>query len=77
MISERNKYKEKFLKLLGANVKKVRENKGLSQFKLSIEADIPKNQVGRIERGEINTSIFTLKRIADALQVEVIEFLQK
>jgi transcriptional regulator with XRE-family HTH domain len=55
-------------------VKKLREVATLSQFELAVEAGIPKNQVGRIERGEINTSIFVLKKIADALGVEMTEF---
>ena len=59
--------KKKFLKGIGKKVKEIRESKELSQFQLAIEAEIPKNQVGRIERGEINTSIYTLKRITDAL----------
>ncbi len=75
MATERLKEKQKFLQTIGYKVKTARELKGLSQFQLGIEADIPKNQIGRIERGEINTSIYTLKRIADALGVEIEIFL--
>lgn len=75
MASERSKQKEIFLQTIGGKVKKARESKKLSQFQLGIEAEIPKNQIGRIERGEINTSIYTLKRIADALGVEVVTLL--
>jgi transcriptional regulator with XRE-family HTH domain len=71
MSTNQNKDKQIFLKKLGVRVKEIRESKGLSQFQLAIEAEIPKNQVGRIERGEINTSIFTLKRIAEALKIEL------
>lgn len=42
---------------------------------LAVEAEMPKNQVGRIERGEINTSIYTLKRISDALENDLSSFL--
>ncbi len=76
MASERSKQKKKFLQTIGYKVKSARELKGFSQFQLGIEAEIPKNQIGRIERGEINTSIFTLKRIADSLGVNVVEFFQ-
>jgi transcriptional regulator with XRE-family HTH domain len=41
----------------------------LSQFQLSIEADVTKNHIGRIERAERNTSLVTLNRIANALGV--------
>ena len=71
MSTNRNKDKEIFLRELGKRVKEIRESKGLSQFQLAIEAEIPKNQVGRIERGEINTSIYTLKRLANSLTTSV------
>ena len=76
MATNRTKDKEKFLQNIGEKVKTARELKGLSQFQLGIEAEIPKNQIGRIERGEINTSIFTLKRIADALGIDVEMFVR-
>ena len=48
----------------------LRIEKGFSQEELAYQADIPINQVGRIERGEVNTTISTLFVIANALQVE-------
>ncbi|MBC8767367.1 helix-turn-helix transcriptional regulator [Arenibacter sp. BSSL-BM3] len=56
-------------------IRSLREEKGLSQFQLATEADIPKNQIGRIERAEINTTILTLSNIAKALNVDVKKFL--
>ena len=46
---------------------------GMSQEELGNTAEIPINQVGRIERGEINTTIVTIKAIADSLSVDVTE----
>lgn len=66
--------KEIFLRL-GMKIRSLREEKGLSQFQLATEADIPKNQIGRIERAEINTTILTLSNIAKALNVDVKKFL--
>ncbi len=43
----------------------------LSQETLSYDANIPRNQVGRIERGEISTSITTLLKICKALKIEI------
>lgn len=74
MTSNGSKHKEIFLQNIGGRIKAIREAKGLSQFQLGIESEVPKNQIGRIERGEINTSIYTLKRLADALKVEVSSF---
>lgn len=50
-----------------------REIKGLSQFQLATECDLSKNQIGRIERAEISTTIITLKRIADVLRIKIEE----
>lgn len=73
MFNSETDLKKNFLIKVGGNVKKLREVAALSQFELAVEAGIPKNQVGRIERDEINTSIFVLKKIADALKIEITE----
>ena len=59
------------LKVFGKNLKKLREEKGLTQEALANDADIPINQIGRIERGEINTTISTANAIAKALNLEL------
>lgn len=59
----------KLMKQVGLRIRELRDAKGMSQFQLSVEADLTKNQVGRIERAERNTSLVTLGRIADALEV--------
>lgn len=57
----------------GVHLKKLRLAKGLSQEALANLADIPINQVGRIERGEVNTSISTIYALAEALEINVKE----
>jgi len=44
-------------------------SKNLSQENLSLEADVPRNVIGRIERGETNAKIVTLHKICGALKV--------
>jgi transcriptional regulator with XRE-family HTH domain len=66
-----------FLRELGARIRLIRENKGISQQELSYRIDISRNQLGRIERGEINTGVSTLYEIAEGLQVGVCEFFKK
>lgn len=66
---------ETFIKNLGIHIRQLREKKGLSQQALADDCDIPKNQIGRIERAEINTGIKTLIRIANALDIELKEML--
>ncbi|WP_335965235.1 helix-turn-helix transcriptional regulator [Galbibacter sp. PAP.153] len=58
------------LKKVGENIRLLRIERDLSQFDLASEAGIPKNQIGRIERAEINTTILTLHKIANALKVD-------
>lgn len=41
----------------------------MSQEELAYTADIPISQVGRIERGEINTTISTVYHLSQALKV--------
>ncbi|SNY95286.1 helix-turn-helix domain-containing protein [Flagellimonas pacifica] len=59
------------IKRVGKRIRFLRDEKGMSQHDLSIEADIPKTQVGRVERAENNTSLVTLNRIAGALGVSL------
>ena len=64
-----------FIVNLGIHVRQIREKKGLSQQDLADDCDITQNQVGRIERAEINTTVKTLVKIANALNVEPKELL--
>lgn len=59
-----------FILNLGIHVRQIREKKGLSQQDLADDCGITQNQVGRIERAEINTSVKTLVKIANALDIE-------
>lgn len=64
-----------FIVNLGIHVRQIREKKGMSQQDLGDDCGITQNQVGRIERAEINTTIKTLVKIANALDVEPKELL--
>lgn len=65
-----------FIKEVGKKIRTKREELNLSQEILSYDADIPRNQIGRIERGEINTSIITLFKISKALKINIVELLK-
>lgn len=49
----------------------MRKDAGLSQEDLANDADIPLSQVGRIERGEVNTTISTAYALSKALQIKI------
>jgi transcriptional regulator with XRE-family HTH domain len=57
---------------IGKNLKKLREQKGISQDRLSKLADISSNTVAKLELDESpNPTIETLQKIARALDVKV------
>ncbi len=61
---------------LPKNLKKMREQKGLSQDRLAKLADVANNTIIKIEQGEnINPTLDTLKKIAKALDVKVDELI--
>lgn len=58
-----------FISAFGVNLRETRLAKGISQEDLAYSADIPINQIGRIERGEVNTTISTILAISRALKI--------
>ena len=61
------------IKIVGEKIRLRRLELNLSQEILSYDANIPRNQIGRIERGEISTTISTLYKICKALKIEIKE----
>lgn len=66
---------ETFLVNLGIHIRQIRERKNLSQQNLADICDLPKTTIGRVERAEMNTTIKTLVKIANALEIEPKELL--
>ena len=56
---------------LGLSIKRIREQKKLSQEKLAEMADIHTSYIGQIERGIRYPSLKVLFKIADALSVKL------
>lgn len=69
--------KLELLKTVSRKIKEIRESKGLTQVDLvgKIEGEIDTTNISRIESGRINPTIFTLYRIAIALEVSLKELL--
>ncbi len=59
---------------VGRRIRQLRMEKGLSQRILAYKADIPINQVGRIERAEINPSVSTLYAICVVIEISLSDF---
>ena len=70
MAEKRN---QEFIKKFGKNLKKKRKSLNVTQEKLCELSGLALSQVGRIERGKINTSLDIIKTIADSLNIEVFE----
>ena len=59
---------------VGFNIRKIREEKSLSQEQLANIADLHRAYMGQIERGEKNIGLRNLEKIAKALKVSIKEF---
>lgn len=66
-----NVKKEEYLIELGLNIKAVRLSKKMTQLDLSIDSGVPLSQIGAIESGKLNTTVKTLKKISDSLEIQV------
>lgn len=62
--------KELFISDFGVHIRQLREKKNMSQQDLANDCSMSKRQIGRIERGEANTSLGTLVLISNALDIE-------
>lgn len=56
-------------RIVGANIKRLRRDRGMSQEALAHDADLAMRHLGRIERGEGNPTVAILGRIAAVLGV--------
>lgn len=56
---------------VGFNIRKIREERDLSQEELADMAGLHRAYVGQIERGEKNIGLKNLEKIAKALNVKI------
>lgn len=59
------------LRKLGATIRFVRLERGLSQEALAAAAGIARSLMGKIERGERYVSVLNVARMSDALHVSI------
>jgi transcriptional regulator with XRE-family HTH domain len=59
------------------NLRRIRVERGLSQERLALEADVDRSYVGRLERGLENPTLTILDRLARVLGVSAGELLAK
>jgi transcriptional regulator with XRE-family HTH domain len=64
-------------RIVGANIRRLRTARGLSQEQLAFEAKIHLTYMGGIERGTRNPSLLVIVRIAKALSARPAELLSQ
>ena len=56
------------------NIRRLREEKGMTQKQLAEKANVNRSLLNQLETGKLkNTSINTLQKIADTLSCKIIE----
>jgi transcriptional regulator with XRE-family HTH domain len=56
---------------VGFNIRRIREERGLSQEELATLAGLHRAYIGQIERGEKNIGLKNLEKIAKTLDVDI------
>jgi transcriptional regulator with XRE-family HTH domain len=68
--------KQQIAKNIGTALRNVRFKRGLSMQQLATLAEMEKSQIYRIENGKVDVRMSTLYTLAEALNVELNDFLR-
>lgn len=66
---------QEFLEALGHRIKQIRKEKNMTQMQLAVKINNHDEQIGRVERAEVNVSASMLYRIAKGLGVSMKELM--
>jgi transcriptional regulator with XRE-family HTH domain len=66
---------QKLLVKFGAHLRKKRKERKLTIKALAFEADVEISQVYRVEHGKVNPTLTTLKALAKALEIDLVELM--
>jgi transcriptional regulator with XRE-family HTH domain len=70
-MTDKTHHPREILEPLGARIRHLRTKQGLSLDALAAMAELKENDLGDLERGELDPSVKTLLRIAQALKMDV------
>ncbi len=59
--------------IVGKNIQKIRESKGISQQELAAKCNFEKSNMSRLEAGRVNPTLSTLEKVAKALDISLAE----
>ena len=76
MYDEHRHSEKEYLLVLGKRIRKIRLSKKIRQTEIAYRCNFDKSSYNAIEAGKRNTTILTLLKIANALDVSVKEFLE-
>jgi transcriptional regulator with XRE-family HTH domain len=62
---------------VGVNLQRLRREKGLSQEELADRAQIHQTYLSGVERGRRNPTITVLQRIAEALEADITDLVER
>lgn len=71
------KERAKIQKRMGTHIAKIRESKGINSAELARRCDMERSNLARIEMGRSGLSLYTLHRIARALELSVSELVRQ
>ncbi|MCD4783538.1 MAG: helix-turn-helix transcriptional regulator [Candidatus Eremiobacteraeota bacterium] len=63
-------------KRFGLKIKRLRKERKLSQEKLAEKAFLDRTYIGGVERGERNISLLNIEKIANALDLNIINLFE-
>jgi transcriptional regulator with XRE-family HTH domain len=66
-----------YRKTIGFNIRRIRNQRGLTQEALAAKSKLSYEFVNRLENGRVNVSIDALERIAKSLKVRLNDFLEE
>ena len=68
--------KEELQRAIGKRIKALRESKNVAQQDLAAACNFEKSNMARLEAGNTNATIYTLKIIAKNLKVELVDLVK-
>ncbi len=68
--------KDDLQRAIGKRIKELRESKNIAQQDLAAACNFEKSNMARLEAGNTNPTIYTLKTIAENLKVELTDLVK-
>jgi transcriptional regulator with XRE-family HTH domain len=62
---------DSYLKAFGHNLRRIRKEQNFTLEHMSLESGLDSRQIGRIERGEVNTTILSVFRLSEVLKIDM------